>query len=185
DNASYRMVDCQCSLDDVKMRARDVVTDQAETIGVGGSDDVAGEREVKPDLVVEAGEKIGAADIWKEPDTDLRHGHLVPLAGDAMRAVERDADTAAEEKAVDEGHVWPDELLQRPDMGIGGAVKLADRVEGGRLDPRVQGLDVAAAREHGRVRRLHDHAIDVRVRRPELILRAQRVEHFTRESVKP
>jgi len=89
-----------------------------------------------------------------------------------MRAVERDADTAAEQEAVDERHVRPDEFLQLPAMGVGRAIEVADGIERALLDPFVQGLEVAAAAKHGGMGRLHHHAIDVRIWRPGPVLRA-------------
>jgi hypothetical protein len=134
-------------------------------------------------VVVETREEIRAADIRQEADADLRHGRLVAFAGHAMGSVERDADAAAEQKAVDERHVRPDEFLQLPGMGVGGAIEGANGVERALLDPLVQGLEIASAAEHGGMGRLHHHAIDVRIRRPAPVLLAQRVEHFAAQRV--
>ncbi len=56
----------------------------------------AGQREIEAEMIFEAREEVGAADVREETDADLRHAEAIALAGDAMRAVERDADAAAE-----------------------------------------------------------------------------------------
>ena len=49
-----------------------------------------------------AGEKPGRADIGKKADADLRHGEQITVAGDAMRAVHRNADASTHADAVDQ-----------------------------------------------------------------------------------
>ena len=148
------------------MRGGNCVADEALAIGFGRADEPSGQGEVKTGPAEQPRKKIRAADVGQETNTDLRHAEAVPLACHAMRAVKADADAAAQHEAVDERHIRPDEFLEHPDMRIGGAVELAERSSRALLDPFMQDLEIAAAREHGRMRRLHHHAVDVRGRRP-------------------
>ena len=68
-------------------------------------------------------------------------------------------------------------------MSVGRAIELADCLQGALLAELVQRLEVAAAREHGRVRRLHHHAVDMRRGLPAPVIDGQRIEHFAAERV--
>src|SRR5580704_3886526 len=69
------------------------------------SDALSHEREIIAASPRKTGQDVGRADIGKKPDADLRHGELETLARDAVRAVNRDADPAAHDDAVDEGEI--------------------------------------------------------------------------------
>ena len=69
---------------------------------IGGSEPLAGQRQIRADLARHARQHPGRADIRKKPDADFRHGELISVAGDAMRAVDRNANAAAHDDAVDQ-----------------------------------------------------------------------------------
>src|SRR5688572_23242677 len=108
EQAVDRMVVAQPIPDHSEMRRGDVMGNEPEPEGVGGSDGSAGEGEVDAGPTEQARKKIGASDIGKKANADLRHRHSIPLTRHAMRAVESYADPAAETKPVDQGDVWPD-----------------------------------------------------------------------------
>src|SRR3990170_3288829 len=178
-----RMVVAQRILDHIEMRSGDGVAHETLTVSLGRSDDAPGQSEVESGAAKQTGKEIGAANIGEKADADLRHAEAVALPRHAMRAVKADADAAAETEAIDERHIRPDELLQHPNVTIGRAIEFADRAQRPLLAPFMQQFEVAAAREHGRVRGLHHHAIDVRRRRPAAIMLAQGLEHFPAQSV--
>ena len=76
-------------------RGRDAVRHQPQPVGVGPADGAPGQRQVHADLVRHARERPAHAVVGKEADAGLGHGEAVALAGDAMRAVEGDADAAS------------------------------------------------------------------------------------------
>ena len=58
-----------------------------------------------PVALGQARQRVGRADVGEEADADLGHGEKVAIAGDAVAAVQRDADAAAHDDAVDERDV--------------------------------------------------------------------------------
>jgi hypothetical protein len=63
-------------------------------------------------------------------------------------------------------------------MGVRRAVEFLDRAERSLFQPLVQDLEIAAAREHRGMARLHEDAINLRCRSPMAIMLAQSLEHF-------
>ena len=63
---------------------------------------VAGQAEIHAEAAAEIGQQVAAADIGKEADADLRHGELRIFGHHPVRAVERNADAAAHDDAVDQ-----------------------------------------------------------------------------------
>src|SRR5688572_15218177 len=167
-----RMVVAQRVDDDGKMRRRDHMADELQAISLARPDQTPGQRKIKADMVLEARQEIGPADIRDEADADLRHAGAIIFAGHAMRAVKADADPAAKHEAVHQWHVRPDEFLQDPAMAVGRAVESTDGVESAALAPIMQGLEIATAAEDRRMRRQHGNAVNVRIGCPAAITRA-------------
>ena len=78
---------------------------KAGAAAVGGVKALAGERAIGAEFARQARQEPGGADIGEKADAHLRHGELKAVAGDAVRAVHRHADTAAHGDAVDQRHV--------------------------------------------------------------------------------
>ncbi len=72
---------------------------------IGGVEPLAGQRAIGAELARQARQEPGRPDVGKEADADLRHREHEAVAGDAMRAVHRNADAAAHDDAVDQRHV--------------------------------------------------------------------------------
>src|SRR5262245_18065307 len=155
-----RMIVAERVLDYREMHRPDGVADETLAKGFGRSDDAAGQGKIESGPTEQARKEIRAADIGQEADADLRHAEAVALAGDAMGSVKRNADAAAEHEPVDQGHIRSDEFLEQPDMAVGGAIEFTDRALRGLLGPLMQHFEIAAARENGRVRRLHHDPVN-------------------------
>ncbi len=95
-------------------RSGDAVRHQPQTIGIGPADGPPRERQIHADLVRHAGEGPADAVVREEADAGLGHGKAVALAGDAVRAIERDADAGADHHPVDERHGGLGEALEQP-----------------------------------------------------------------------
>lgn len=135
-------------LDDGKVCRRNAMRDEAAPVRVGATHAAAGERKIDSDPRRKPRQEIGAANVWQETNTNLRHGHAEIFAGDTVRTVKRDADATAEKETIDQRHVRPDEFFEPPDMGIGGAVEFTNRVDRALLEPLMQHFEIAATREH-------------------------------------
>ena len=72
---------------------------------VGGTQPLAGQRAIGTKLTRQARQEPGRADIGKEADADLGHREQIPVAGDAMRAVHREADATTHHDPVDQRDV--------------------------------------------------------------------------------
>ena len=72
---------------------------------VGRVEALAGQRAIGAELARQPRQEPGRADVGKEADADLGHGEGESVAGNAMRAVHRDADAAAHDDAVDQRDV--------------------------------------------------------------------------------
>ena len=92
---------------------------------------LGGERAEGSGLARQAGQEPGGAHIREEADADLGHGELEPVARDPVRAVDRNADAAAHDDAVDQGD-------------IGFRVALDRRIQGVFVAPEIERLLVAA-----------------------------------------
>src|SRR5688572_8225790 len=77
----------------------------AERGRVSRFDPLAGERAIGASLTRQPRQEPGRADVREEPDPDFRHREAETLAGDAMRAVDRDPNAAAHHDAIDDGDV--------------------------------------------------------------------------------
>ena len=97
---------------------------------VGGGEPIAGERTPGAKLARQTGQEPGRTDVG-EADADLGHRELKTIAGDTVRPMHRNADTAAHDDAVD----------QR-DIGLG--IMLDGGVEDVLLPPELQRLALAA-----------------------------------------
>ena len=93
-----------------------------------------------------AGEGPAHAVVGKEADAGLGHGKAVALAGDAMRAVERDADAGADHHPVDQRHGGLGEALELPVERIFRGQRF-DRLRLAAAAPVGGLLDVAAGAE--------------------------------------
>jgi hypothetical protein len=173
-----RMIVAQRIFDHAEMRRWNTVAHEALAISLGGADDASGQREIDSGPPEQTREKIGAAYVGEKADTDLRHAKAIALRGNTMRAVQRDADSAAEHEPIDERNIRPDEFLEHPHMRVRRAVEFLDRAKRPLLKPLMQDFEIAAAREHRGVARLHEHAINVRRRGPMAIMLAKSLEHF-------
>src|SRR5258705_162151 len=80
-----------------------------------GLEPLAGQRAIGAKLAGQARQEPGPPDVRKEADADLGHREVEPVAGDAMGAVDRDADTATHHDAVDQRHI---RLAVALDLGI-------------------------------------------------------------------
>ena len=80
---------------------------------VGGVEALAGQRAIGAELARHARQEPGGADVGKEADADLRHGEGIAVAGDAVRAVHRNADAAAHDDAVDQRDIGLAVVLDR------------------------------------------------------------------------
>ena len=93
------------SISSATARRRHAMGGDRRRVRIGRVQPLAGQRAIGADLARQPRQEPGGADIGKEADADLRHGEHEPIAGDAMRAVHRDADAAAHHDAVDQRHV--------------------------------------------------------------------------------
>jgi hypothetical protein len=71
---------------------RDAVRRQSETVGIGTPDGATGEGQIHADCVRHARKGPAHPVVGEEADAGLGHGEAIALAGNAMRAVERNAD---------------------------------------------------------------------------------------------
>ena len=127
---------------------------------IGGGKPIAGERAIGAELAGQARQEPGRADVGKKADPDLRHGEHELVAGDAMRAVHRNADAAAHHDAVDQRHI---RLAIAFDARVE-RVFLAEKAERIVIAPGapeiVQRAQIAARRERARAVGGEDHARD-------------------------
>ncbi len=148
---------------------------------VGEVEAAAGECQPGADLAGAARQEVGGADIGEEADAGLRHGEGDLVGHHPMRAVHRDAHTAAHDDAVDER-----------DVGLGVAedppvetVLLA--VEPDRILDAVPGLgdraDVAAGAEGAAGGGLDDHGTHLRVLAPGDELERESLDHAAGQRV--
>ncbi len=98
---------------------------------IGGGEPIAGKRAPGAKLARQTRQEPGRADVGEKADADLGHGELKTIAGDAVRPMHRNADTASHDDAVD----------QR-DVGLG--IMLDGGVEDVFLPPELQRLALAA-----------------------------------------
>src|SRR5579884_3587544 len=117
--------------------------DNAERVGVGAADDLAGEREIEANLPRHFREEIACPDIREKADAGLWHGETHILARDPVCPVKADAYAATHDRAVDESHIRLLEAFQRPDMLVLLAVEALGFF---RLVPYevINGADIAA-----------------------------------------
>ena len=120
-----------------KARRRHAMRGERRRDAVGSAEPLAGQRAIGAELARHPRQEPGRADIGKKADADLGHREQVAVAGDAMRAVHREADAAAHHDAVD----------QR-DIGFG--IALDEGVERVLLAPERQHLVVAGRRARDR-----------------------------------
>src|SRR5262249_59616414 len=103
--------------------------------------DASGQSKIDSGPSEQTREKIGAADVGKKTDADLRHAEFVALPGDTMRTMQRDADPSAEHESIDEGNIRPDEFLKHPHMRVSLAVEFLDCAEHPLLEPLMQDFE--------------------------------------------
>src|SRR6266852_1869508 len=72
---------------------------------VGSIEPLSGKRAICAELARQTRQEPGRPNIGKEADADFGHGEPEPVARYAMRAVDRDADAAAHDDAVDQCHI--------------------------------------------------------------------------------
>ena len=104
----------ECGGNLAEARSRDAVRHQSQPVGIGPADGAARQRQIHADLVRHAGEGPAHAVVREKADAGLGHGKAVALAGDAVRAVERDADAGADHHAVDQRHGRLGEAFEQP-----------------------------------------------------------------------
>ena len=107
-----------------KPRGRDAMRHQPQPVGIGAADGAARQRQIHADLVRHAGEGPAHPVVGKQADAGLGHGKAVALAGDAVRAVERDADAGADHHPVDQRDGRLGEALELPVERIFGGQRL-------------------------------------------------------------
>ena len=120
--------------------------DKPQPVGVGPADGAARERQIHADLVGHAGEGPAHAVVREQADAGLGHGEAVALAGDPVRAVERDADAGAHHHPVDQRDGGLGEAVELPVERVFGRQRL-DRVRPAAPAPFGHLADVAAGAE--------------------------------------
>jgi hypothetical protein len=173
----------QC-LDQVgKLRRGDPVGGNARGHGVRGIEPLAGERAISTEGCRQARQEEGRPNVGKEADAHLGHGEHELVAGDAMGAVDRDADAPAHDDAVDERHIG---LAIAFDAGVERVflAKIGKRLLVPSGAPQVvECAQIPARREGAGVIRSDDHARDLGITLPVRELSRQRAHHGERHRV--
>ena len=115
----------------------------------------------------QARQKIGRPDVGKKADADFRHGKDEIVAADAMRAMQRNADAAAHDDAVDQRDIGlgigldaaVEDIFLRPEPELAGVI--------GGFALFVKQADVAAGAE-GAPLALRDDEFDLRIMLPKI-----------------
>src|SRR5262249_57942229 len=110
------------------------------------------------ELAGQARQEPGRADVGEEADADLRHGELETVARDPVRAVDRHADAAAHDDAVDQRDVWLGVMLDRRVERVLVAPEVERLLVLSGTPEIVEPAQVAARRERPLARRPHAHA---------------------------
>ena len=140
-----------------------------------------GEAEIEPRLAAQPRQEPGRADVREEPDPGLRHREQGALRHDAMRAVDRDADSAAHHHAVDQRDIGlgiaENQRVEPVLLGVEDHGEAALRIR----PPVVEQADVAARTErHAAILPRgapDDHGGDRRIAGPFPELRVESDDH--------
>ena len=125
---------------------------------VCGLDPLAGERAIAAELSRQTRQDKSRPDVGKEADPDLGHGKAELVAGHAMGTVDRNADPAPHDDAIDERHIRLGVML---DAGVERVflAKIAERLVVASCAPEiVERAQISARGERAGVIRGDDNA---------------------------
>ena len=167
----------------VKPRRGDAVRGNARHDAIASTEPFADQRAPGPGFALQPRQEIGRAYVGKEPDADFRHGELETVAGDAMRAVNRNADPTAHDDTVDQRDVGLGVALDRDVKGV----FFAPEAERFRRAPGtsqfIDATQIAARRECAAPGSCHNNAGDAGIMLPGFELRTQRPHHIERDRI--
>ena len=129
-----------------------------ERRSVSSVEPLAGQREIGAGLARHAREEPGRAHVREEANPGLRHGEAETIAGDTMRAVNRDADAAAHHHPVDDRDDWLAIALDRGHEAVFVAPERQRLVEAPGAAKIIQRTQIAAGTKSAVAGSGHDHA---------------------------
>src|SRR5271166_2475098 len=150
---------------------------------IGGIEPFSGKRAIGAELAGQARQEPRRSYIGKKADANLGHRESEPVARHAVRAVNRDADAAAHDDAVDQRHIGLAVVFDAGIERIFGTKEL----ERFRMTPGaaevIEGAKIAACRKGAPAIRGYDHAHDRRIALPLDELLRERAHHDVRDGI--